>query len=130
MASVPLSWWTALLCDDHSLERVRARLGPTAPDLKERYAAACRDGLANPELAADCKFAYGVAADALLRFPSGFISLEMQRAFVAFGDLFTFRDRCPADAFFELFLARGFDRGAWKAVETDWLEMTGTKIAQ
>jgi glutamate--cysteine ligase len=126
--SVPLTWWSALLCDDDNLRRLLVRLAPTAPELPDRYAAACREGPANPELGADCKFVYGLAADALLRFPTGVISLEMQQAFVAFGDLFTLKDRCPGDAIFELFLVRGFDRGAWEALEADWLEKAGVQV--
>lgn len=128
--SVPLTWWTALLCDDQVLARAIARLEPGAEDLRRRWRTAVRDGLADPDLAADARFCFGLAADALGRFPAGFVSVEMQRAFLAFGERFTLARRAPSDDLLETYLDHGFDRGAWRALREEWCVLAGTPCPQ
>ncbi|HVS10582.1 MAG TPA: glutamate-cysteine ligase family protein [Planctomycetota bacterium] len=106
-ASVPLVFWSALLCDDVALSGSLDRLEPRANALHERWGAAARGGLLDPDLAGDARELFALAAGALLRLPPGWISREMATAFVAFAQRFALRGRTPADELLEDFLERG-----------------------
>ena len=119
--SVPLTWWSALLCDDKNLGAVLERLGGTAGDLRRRWDRAAREALDDPELAADAKAIFAWASEAVLRAPLGSYSREMVRAFIAFGERFTVAGRAPADEAVDLFLEHGhFDLDGWQALLERW----------
>ena len=105
--SVPLTLWTALLCDPERLTEVIEVLTPTAGELADRWEAASRQGLVDPELREQASWLFAAAADSLLRLPGGWISDEMLAAFVAFGRRYALRGLTPADELLDLFLERG-----------------------
>jgi glutamate--cysteine ligase len=122
-ATVPLTWWTALLCDDGALSTVLDRLSPSARELDSRWDRAARDGLGDPELGRDARELYALAAQTLLRFERGFTSPAMLAAFVTYGRIFTQRGRAPADERLEQFLQHaGLSADAWTALERRWCE--------
>jgi glutamate--cysteine ligase len=125
--SVPMTFWSALLCDDEALSAVIARLLPSAEASLERWELAARTGLLDPDLAAEARWLFGVAADALLRLPQGWISTEMLAAFVTFGRRYAQRGLTPADELLDLFLERGgLGRSAWSELEDRRRRVAGT----
>ena len=125
--SVPMTFWAALLCDADALSTVVERLQPMAESSPERWELAARVGLADPDLAAQASWLFGVAADALLRLPSGWISTEMLAAFVTFGRRYAQRGLTPADEMLDLFLDRGgLGRSAWQELEDRQRRVAGT----
>lgn len=103
---VPLCLWSALLDDNVSLQQLT------------------REPPADPRAAA--RTAFALAADVLLRKPSGWVSAEMVAAFVEFGRRFVFRDRTPADDALEFFAARrGFGLREYRDLTHAWSEAAG-----
>lgn len=129
--AVPLAWWTCLLCDDAALARIVERLRPTADSLQQRMRVVVESGFSDPDLAADARFAWGLAADAMLRVPKNWFSREMQSAFVVFGERFTLRDRAPGDEMIDRFLAEGvFGPDQWVGLEEEWSAAVGLPSPQ
>ncbi len=125
--SLPTTFYAALLCDDDALSAVVERLLPHAEASLERWAQASRGGLLDPDLAADASWLFGLAADALLRLPSGWISNEMLAAFVAFGRRYAQRGLTPADELLDLYLDHGgMGRSAWRELEQRQRRAAGT----
>jgi glutamate--cysteine ligase len=125
--AVPMTFWTALLCDDEALSAVVERLLPVAEALPQRWELAARTGLLDPDLAAEATWLFGVAADALLRLPAGWITTEMLAAFVTFGRRYAQRGLTPADEMLDLFLERGtFGRAEWNELEDRRRRVAGT----
>jgi len=104
---VPPDFFTALLTEREALQAVLQRLAPSADALRQRWASAARAGLLDPDLRADAVWAFGRAAEALLRLPEEWFSAPQRRAFLAFGRRFTLRGLTPADEILDLFLQRG-----------------------
>ncbi len=124
--SVPLTWWAALLLDDQNLGAVIERLCGTVGELRQRWERAAQEGLRDLALAADAKALFALASEAVLRAPRGHYSQEMVRAFVAFGERFALRGRCPADELVEHFLERGgLDGPGWDALLERWSDLVG-----
>lgn len=125
--SVPLTFWSALLGDSGALVAIVDRLDPTATELSQRWATAARSGLADPDLAADVRWAFAQAASALLRLPKGWVSTEMLAAFVAFSERYVQQGYAPADELLDVFLERGvLGCDEWEALERRWAQVAGT----
>jgi len=105
--SVPLVLLAALLTEPGAAQAVVARLGPGAQRLSERWAVGARAGLLEPDLAADAAWAFGLAAEAILRLPEGWFPRPLLAAFVSYGRRFAQRGLTPADEVLDLFLERG-----------------------
>lgn len=117
--SVPLTWWTALLCDDQALEQVLLTLAPYAPRLEERMSAAARHGLSDELLRDRAAAVFRVAEEALARFPAGFFSQDMVEAFHAFGERYTLAGRAPADDLRERIERQGLNLTMWELLQTE-----------
>jgi glutamate--cysteine ligase len=118
--SVPLTWWTALLCDDPTLDSVLARLAGSGGDLPARYLEGARAGVGSDRIRADAQAVYRLAMEALPRFSDGFFSGEMVQAFDAFGERFTLAGRSPAEEILERAPASGLDRATLGAIDKEW----------
>lgn len=122
-ATVPLVWWSALLCDDGALAAVLELLAPSANDLDGRWERAAQDGLRDGDLARDARELYSLAAGALMHFDRGFVSPSMLASFIAFGQRFAQRGRSPADDLLDAFLAHsGLGRAEWNDLDRAWCE--------
>jgi glutamate--cysteine ligase len=128
--SVPLTLWTALLCDTQVVTEVIDTLEPTAERLDQRWDTASRGGLLDPELREQANWLFGRAADALLRLPETWLSEEMLGAFIAFGRRYAQRGFAPADEVLDLFLEHGrFGREEWVRLDTRLRRAAGTPEA-
>jgi glutamate--cysteine ligase len=129
--SVPLTLCSALLCDDAALSRVVEGLEPFAGASTERWEAASRTGLLDPELGEQASWLFSLAADSLLRLRSGWVSTEMTAAFVTFGRRFAGRRLTPADQILDLFLDRGgLSREDWLGIERRWNRVVGVPASE
>jgi glutamate--cysteine ligase len=124
--SVPLSWWTALLCDDTALEETLAILDGDAAGLETRYLAAAEHALDDPAIARRAVALYESAGRALARFPCGTFSEEMLRAFAVYGERFTLAHRTPADELLEVLATDPPLRDALAGLNAAWCRAVGS----
>jgi glutamate--cysteine ligase len=130
--SVPLTFFTALLCDAGAAHAVIDRLdhgqhgGDGPGSLRATWAKAGRAGLADHDLAEQARWLFGLAAEALLRLPESWFSREQLGAFVAYGRRYAHRGLTPADEVLDLFLERGsLGRRELELLEGRWRAVTG-----
>ena len=118
-----LVWWTALLCDDIALAQVLELLDGTAGELDARYLTAARDGLTDRTLGDQAIALYQIAEESLTRFPGGYFSASMLRAFTTFGERFIQCRRTPADELLDKIAATGFDRATIGELHDTWCQL-------
>lgn len=120
-AGVPSALAALLLCDDQALQAVLAQLGGQRAHARTRLDSAARDGLLDPALAEDARALLAIAAEALERAPTGWLSEEQVRALEVFERRFVRRGRTPADEVLDLFLENGsLSLAQLEALEDEW----------
>ncbi len=127
--SVPLTWWSALLCDDTTLDLVLAKLSGNAGTLPSQFGNAARFGAESQMLGELVRWCFERAAALVASAPDTRFSAEMRRAFEVFGNECARRGKSPAHRLLEKVERYGLTPEAYDAIESHWGRLVDSERA-
>ena len=117
--TVPVTFYSALLYDDASLEQVLELLLPDLQNLSELWLEA-RFGLASEKLRKKCQQIMEIAIEGVGRLPACYQCRESIRKMETYHHLFTSRGRTPADDLLDIWQQHQFTPTQQRSLEERW----------